>query len=103
MEATRLQKKLDRAVGIDIILDNLLACARRIIQQEQKETTMTSKVEPHFIVEDIDNTSRYDTKAEALDAAKRRVACSHRDTYVVYQALTVVNAPVPDAIVSEIA
>lgn len=64
---------------------------------------MTSKIAAHFIVEDIDNTNRFDTKAEALDAAKRRSACSHRDTYVVYQALTVVSAPVPEAIVSEIA
>lgn len=64
---------------------------------------MTSKVAPHFIVEDIDNTNRFDTKAEALDMAKRRSASSHRDTFVVYQALTVVSAPVPEAIVSDLA
>lgn len=64
---------------------------------------MSNKVTAHFIVEDIDNVSRYETQAEALDSAKRRVASSHRDTYVVYKALTAVNAPVPDAIVSEIA
>lgn len=66
---------------------------------------MTAK---HFVVANRnDCLSEFDTKDEAVLSAKRRVGnkecCSGYDTFTVYQAVAVVSAPVPEAVVSEIA
>lgn len=94
-----MQEKLDQAVGIDLILDNLL----QIIQQE-KETTMTENVK-HWHLAGKGDVTTYATLAAATDQAKRYVAghtARSGGVYNVYELVATVTAPVPEAIVTAI-
>lgn len=73
------------------------------LRPQKKEKTMTDK--KHFVVAGRnDCLASYETQDEAILAAKRRVGdkdcCSGYDTYTVYQAVALVTAPVPEAIVT---
>lgn len=109
--ALNLQKRLDQVVGTSFILDNLLRFYAELSNEKQqpqgcgkKETTMTSK--KHFVIgSSRDCLCEFDTQEEAVIQAKRNVGnrdydCGHGSTFTVYQAVAVVAAPVPEAIVT---
>lgn len=96
---------MEKAVGLNVLLDNLLYKSRAFIQQEQKEKKMTTNT-VRYLITSKDNMTTYASKDEAVTAAKRYVGDRRRssgDEFEVYQLVATVTSPVPEAIVTEIA
>jgi hypothetical protein len=69
------------------------------------EVNMANTMTKHYGVIWYDEDEIFKTKEEAIEDAKRRASDNHRcsrGAVIVYEALTAVKAPVPEAIVTEL-